>query len=417
MPARPITRTRRPNRTVHRVLAAAVVVSVLGLQAVAASSAGATAPAADLSVTLTHTPGSPLTGVPVTFHLTATNAGPGTAQGVVAGFTFTYPFRYVVPPGPSNPVCRVSGEGSSAVCVFGNIAPGQSASASVTLTPYTSGVFVLQAAVSSDTPDPDLADRATTDTVIVQQGPTQLESAVAGMYRLVLGRAPSSKELRFWATSLTSAPYLTRYRVPLAIMSGGESRTRRVRDAYARLLHRPAGSKDVALWSSRLAHGLTVEDFEANLVGSSEFLGRGASPTTKVAKVFQAILGRKATAGDVATWTRRLASGTSSAEMARAVAHTGEGRVRVMNARYRASVHRVANPLEKMQWLANVSRGSTADREWAALLTTSTYVEQFPAVYDNGSCCYAVPVTTPVGGPVSVPPASPTTTTVGAPVP
>jgi len=396
--------------TTRRVLTlAAVAVALLGIQSVTAGSAGAAAPAADLSVSLTHAPGSPLTGVPVTFTVTATNAGPATAQAVVAGFTFNYPFRYAPPPGPSKPACRVSGEGTSAVCVLGDIGAGRSASASITLTPYTSGVFVLNGVVSSDTPDPDAGDRTTTDTIIVQQGPTQLESGIVGIYRLVLGRAPTAAELRYWASSWNTSQYQNRYRVPLAIMSGGESRARRVDDAYTRLLHRAVGTKDLALWTSRLARGLTVEDFEATLVGSNEFLGRGASPSTKVTKVFQALLGRKPTAGDLATWNRRLAAGTTPAQMALGVAHGGEARARVMNARYRASVHRVANPFEKFQWLVNLAHGSSADREWAVLLTTSTYLEQFPPVYDNGSCCYAVPVSGPVSSPV--------TTVVSGPVP
>lgn len=374
---------QRSARGVRRRLisVAALVVLATGAQAwlaPAASAAPVDPDSADLSVTVDHAPSAPFTGSPLTFTVTATNAGPGAAVAVVAGLSLAYPFRYAPAPGPSAAACNLAQETSAVLCSVGTIPAGGSASVQVVVTPFAAGVFPVPVAVASDTPDPDTADRATTDTVLVQQGPTQIDRAVGGIYDQVLDRAPTARETRYWADAWLRSLWERRYRVPLAIISGSESRRRRVVEAFPRLLGRPASAADVSAWSARLAGGLTFERFEATLVGSGEFARRHPGRTATIQAAFGAILGRRATAPELADWTARVSRGTTVGQLAAALANSTEGRDRVMVRRFRDALGRPPANFDRFFWFSALNEGSTADIEWAKLLVSDNYLSQFP---------------------------------------
>lgn len=371
--------------TRRRVISSLALVALsAGLQAwvaPAASAAPADVGAADLSVSVAHTPSAPFTGDLLTFTITAANAGPGTASGVVAGLSLAYPFRYAPSPTPTGSACNVAQETSAVLCSLGTIPAGSAASVQVVVTPLAAGVFPVPVAVASDTPDPDAADRSSSVTVLVQQGPTQIDRAVAGIYRLVLDRAPTARENRYWSDAWMGSLWERRHRVPLAIISGSESRRRRVAEAYPRLLGRPASAGDVVTWSARLAAGLTFERFEAVLVGSGEFARRHPGRSATIQAAFEAVLGRRARGPELADWTRRIGGGATVGQLAVSLAGSTEGRDRVMVRRFRDAVGRPPSNFERFFWFSALNEGSTADIEWAKLLVSDNYLSRFPPTY------------------------------------
>ncbi|MBX3285916.1 MAG: hypothetical protein KF703_11285 [Actinobacteria bacterium] len=345
------------------------------------ASAAADAAQADLSVTVSHSPAAPFTGDPLTFTITAANAGPAEASGVVGGLSLTYPFRYTPAPSPSAAACGVTQETNAVLCSFGTIPAGGSTTVRVVVAPLSAGVFPVTVAVASETPDPDLDDRAATDTVIVQQGPTQIDRAVAAIYELVLDRAATPREVRYWSDAWVNGPWERRYRVPLAIIAGSESRRIRVAEAYSRILGRAASSREVAAWSARLGSGLTYERFEASLVGSGEFARRHPGRTRTIQGAFSAVLSRQPSAGELADWSARLARGTTVGQLAVALYASTEGRDVVITRYFRNSIGRSPTNFDRYFWFSALDEGSTADAEWAKLLVSDQYLSQFPPTY------------------------------------
>jgi uncharacterized repeat protein (TIGR01451 family) len=382
-----VQRSTRATRGVRRRLVAVATLVALagGVQSWAAPAASAApradAATADLSVSVGHAPSAPFTGETLTFTVTATNAGPAAAADVVAGLSLSYPFRYLPASSPSAASCGLALETGAVLCTLGTIPAGSSRTVTVVTSPYSAGVYQIPVAVASDTADPDTSDRSVIDTVIVQQGPTQINRAITGIYDLVLDRAPTERENRYWSDAWLNSLWERRYRVPLAIISGSESRRGRVVDAYPRILGRAASAKDVAGWSARMARGLSVERFEAALVGSGEFARRNPGRPNTIQAAFGVILGRRASAAELADWTARVSRGTTIGQMAVSLAHSTEGRDRVMERRFRDAVGRSPSNFDRFFWFTALREGSTADVEWAKLLVSDAYLSQFPPIY------------------------------------
>lgn len=365
-----------------------MVVAALALTAVLAGvarPAGAQTGAggsADLSVAVTHSPSAPVAGDDVTFTVTAANDGPGTAADVVVGLSLGYSWMHQE---GLDERCGFGGEQPAVICALGTVAPGTSTSVTFEVVPQAPGVFVLPAAVASNTPDPDTADRATTATVIVQRGPSRTERAVAAVYGQVLGRSASDSEVAYWAGRWESAEWNERDQVPLAIITSPESSRRRVGAAYPALLGRPATASDLAYWAGALAGGRSFEDFEAAVIGSPEFARRhGPGSAGVVQATFGYLLGRPATASEEGAWTARLAGGSSHGEVAAELQRTNEARNRVVDARVRLVLDRASVDFDRWVWHGALHRGSTHDAQWAELYTGNEFLERFPYDYGYG---------------------------------
>jgi len=98
----------------------------------------------DLEITQTDAPDPTLVGVPVTYTLTVTNHGPGTAFGVVAseGLSLSASVDSAT---PSQGSCTLLAHGTS--CALGSIANGASATVDVVGTPSAEGTLTSNAAV------------------------------------------------------------------------------------------------------------------------------------------------------------------------------------------------------------------------------------------------------------------------------
>lgn len=342
--------------------------------------AGAQAGSADLSIATSHSPSSPETGDEVTFTVTASNAGPATADDVVAGLSLGYQWRFE---SASNDACGFGGENMSVICPIGPIAPGSSVSITVVATALISGVYVLPAAVSSETADPDLADRATTDTVLVQRGPTQAQRAVAEVYRQVLGREGSAREVDYWAERWNSGQWDARHRVPLAIIASPESARRRVQAAYGDLLGRSASAADLAYWAGELGRGLTYESFEAAVLGSAEFARRNG-PSLELVQhaVYTRVVGRQAASAELEHWADQVAGGRSLRSLTIELQRSNEARNRVLTVRIQQVFGRAPHQFDRWVWFGALNGGSTNDEEWARLFTNGEFLGQFPYDYE-----------------------------------
>ena len=120
-------------------------------------------PAADLSLAMTDAPDPAAARAPLTYTLQVANAGPGAAAGARAVDTLPPDVTFV----SASAGCTHSA--GTVDCALGTLAPGASATVTITVTPRARGVLTNTATVGSAAPDPDRADNtATTQTTVAR---------------------------------------------------------------------------------------------------------------------------------------------------------------------------------------------------------------------------------------------------------
>ena len=119
-------------------------------------------------------------------------------------------------------------------------------------------------------------------------------------------------------------------------------------------------------------------------MGSGEFARRHPGRTATIQAAFRAVLGRQASAGELADWSARVGSGTSIDRLAVSLADSTERQNRVMERHFRAAVDRSPTNFERFFWFSALREGSTADVEWAKLLVSDSYLNRFPPTYGGG---------------------------------
>ncbi len=115
-------------------------------------------PAADISLTKTDAPDPALEGEQVTYTLTAHNAGPQNATGVV--LTDTLPGGVTFDSATPSQGAPCNESSGTVTCNLGTIADDADATVEIKVTPQGPGTLTNQASITSDLADPDTADRS-----------------------------------------------------------------------------------------------------------------------------------------------------------------------------------------------------------------------------------------------------------------
>ena len=129
---------------------------------------------ADLSLTKTASPNPGQNGVPLSYHITATNNGPAVANNVKVVDTLPAGVAFV-----SATTTQGNCSGSGPVnCNLGTLAVGASAIVTINVTPSAAGQVVNSATVSGDETDFDSSNNIATVTILIQPAaisPTMLD--------------------------------------------------------------------------------------------------------------------------------------------------------------------------------------------------------------------------------------------------
>ena len=156
---------RISDGTVLNTINTGLQISSTGIYGIATSGTFVGSGSADVSVSMTQAPSTALAGSPVTYTITVTNNGPGSAANVAVTDGF--------PPGGITVVSATTSLGScsgtqAVTCVLGAMASGQSATITIVVTPSQAGTLANTVNVTSTTPDANAANNgASTSTTVL----------------------------------------------------------------------------------------------------------------------------------------------------------------------------------------------------------------------------------------------------------
>jgi uncharacterized repeat protein (TIGR01451 family) len=146
---------------------------------------------ADVAITELDSPDPATVGNSLTYTITVTNNGPGTATGVTMNDSLPGGVS-VVSVTPSQGSC----DGTSTIsCTLGTLANGAAAMVTIVVTPTQTGALSNTATVTANESDPDPNNNSATESTTVNPG-SRLLSAL-GPAKLWVGQADATKQLKF----------------------------------------------------------------------------------------------------------------------------------------------------------------------------------------------------------------------------
>jgi hypothetical protein len=337
------------TRTVSFVVSDGTEDSAAATRSVAVSQLAPAAPSAALTTTAVSSSANPAkAGQPVTLSIAVSPVPNGGTVGVT-----------------------VSG---SAVAGCSGLALGSvSGTAECTFTPSGAGTVVVEATYSGDqafAPSAGSLSQAVvgTSTTAPAPPPTPTGCALGGqsqdsaflcqLYEDLLGRSPDPSAQATWSAALEGGA--SRAEVARDILASAEYRHDLVAGYYQAYLGRAADPAGLAYWTGQLNSGASNQSVLAGLLGSAEYYSRtGGTPATFVDALYQALLGRTATATDLAHGEAELAAGTSRASVALGVLSSADYDRAFVEAQYQMLLGRLADAGGLASWVAVLASGGS----------------------------------------------------------
>ena len=181
-----------------------------------------------------------------------------------------------------------------------------------------------------------------------------------------------------WVQQLQSG--VPRFQVVAAIANSPEARGLEVDQLYANLLHRSADAAGRAFWVSLLTSGVSEADVARNILGSGEYQAAHADNNSYVAGLYADVLGRAASAGEIAGWAQTLQTGVSRDAVAAAFLTSQEAYLGMLDFDYTHFLHRGVDPTGQQSWLAELQSGQTNLRGVSlAILASDEFFSQAQA--------------------------------------
>jgi hypothetical protein len=207
---------------------------------------------------------------------------------------------------------------------------------------------------------------------LVKPGQPGFEPAfVASLYRDLLGREASYRELVVWTSARRSGASLQQ--VVEGIVNSQEWRNRVVNQKYQLFLGRNADSSGLQGWVNALNQGSDVFVVEKGIVGSAEYYARaGGTATGYVTALFRDLLGRSPSAAELSSWAGRV--GTDGAlAVAHGVVYSPEHVNRVIDQSYRQTLGRAVDSAGQQTWSTYMWSGGTVAGLLARITTGAEY--------------------------------------------
>ncbi|MBO3095880.1 DUF4214 domain-containing protein [Cellulomonas dongxiuzhuiae] len=216
----------------------------------------------------------------------------------------------------------------------------------------------------------DWVDRSTAP----KPGQAEFNDAyVASVYRHVLGREAGASEIAVWTSAIGSGASLQM--VAEGVTGSAEWRNRFVDEQYRLLLGRPADAAGLATWGGVLDQGKGTFAVTQGIVGSAEYFARAGSDDAGLVKaLYRDLLGREAGAGEVSAWSATVATYGRDALLS-GIVNSPEHQNRVVDQRYRQMLGRPVDPAGLTTSVDALSRGGTVQQLLARLAGSGEYTD------------------------------------------
>jgi hypothetical protein len=204
-----------------------------------------------------------------------------------------------------------------------------------------------------------------TAVTLTDLGDTPNAIFVSNVYNLLLGRVPDAGA-QVWVNLLNNGA--SPATVVQDIEQTTEYRTDVVASLYQHYLKR--GLDPFAQgWINLLAAGASIEFVTAGIVASPEYLAaHGGTSTGFVQGLYQDILGRAGSAGEVQIWVNTLSSGASRTQVALALLTSAEYRTDLVDGDYSKYLLRSADAAGQAAWLQALASGMADQTVLAGIL-------------------------------------------------
>jgi autotransporter-associated beta strand protein len=202
------------------------------------------------------------------------------------------------------------------------------------------------------------------------------QSYVTQLYFDVLQRTPDTGGLTFW-TRLLDDNKATRSQVALAFVNSPEFRMQEVREVYQRFLHRDADPGGLGGWTQFLVQGHTLEQLQAQIIASSEYLQRRAGGNTDqfLKSVISDAFNRPMMQADRSMFSNDSDSNRGRREIAEKIFATNEYRQDFVQRYYQRYLHRNADPGGLTVSLAALNNGLRDETLMATIVGSAEYLD------------------------------------------
>ncbi|HJT31483.1 MAG TPA: Ig-like domain-containing protein [Pirellulales bacterium] len=194
---------------------------------------------------------------------------------------------------------------------------------------------------------------------------------VERLYHDVLGRTGADADIMYW---INTFPQGGRAQLATIFLNSNEYRTDVLNSTYQQMLGRPIDAGGLAFWLQQMQAGLPIESVITAIAGSGEYIfAHGNSTQSLVQALYQNLLGRAASAGDVAYWSSVLNNGVPASSVAAAIVGSTEFRSDLINGYYQSYLGHPADLGGLNYWLSNLQVGLPRTVVQAGILSSDEY--------------------------------------------
>jgi subtilisin family serine protease len=195
---------------------------------------------------------------------------------------------------------------------------------------------------------------------------------VTKVYDDLFGRAPDPGGLATWSQALRrGTPYSA---VSDSITGSWEFRSRLVAESYRRYLGREPDAPGLDTWVGQMALGLHIEQMQAGFIASAEFwIQAGQDERRWVQRLYETVLHRTPSSGEVEYWLQQMRGGASRAQVAHGFVYSTEYLTEIVNGYYLILLDRPIDPAGARSWVTAIQRGARDENIVAAIVSSAEY--------------------------------------------
>jgi hypothetical protein len=194
---------------------------------------------------------------------------------------------------------------------------------------------------------------------------TANQAYVANVYQLLLSRVPDPSASA-WVNQLNDGG--SPASVVLGVEASEEYLNDQVSSMYSLYLQRPADTAGAQYWVTFLQTGGTLEEVAGGLTASQEFfVFQGGTNQGFITGLYQDVLNRTASSGEIASWETALANGASRFDVSFSFLTSQEYRTDLVQADYMTFLLRSADSGGLAAWVNALNAGATDQEVLAAI--------------------------------------------------